>query len=85
MMNPSKLTKISGVKNYKEGSNLQILHLQISKMLMAELGNCFFFSKVGPVADDIKTGGTYAVLASLLGNLSFISYSDFNKWYLFGW
>ena len=33
-------------------------------------------SKVGPtVADDIKTGGTYAVLASLL-EFSFISYSD---------
>ena len=37
-------------------------------------------SKVGPtVADDIKTGGTYAVLASLLGIFIYILFR-FNKW-----
>ena len=37
-------------------------------------------SKVGPtVADDMKTGGTYAVLASLLGIFIYILFR-FNKW-----
>ena len=45
----------------------------------AELG-IVSSSKVGPtVADDIKTGGTYAVLASLLGIFIYILFR-FNKW-----
>ena len=40
----------------------------------------FLLLKAGPtVADDIKTGGTYAVLASLLGIFIYILFR-FNKW-----
>jgi SecD/SecF fusion protein len=40
----------------------------------------FLLQKLGPtVADDIKTGGTYAVLASLLGIFIYILFR-FNKW-----
>ncbi len=46
----------------------------------AELGIVSSSKVMGPtVADDIKTGGTYAVLASLLGIFIYILFR-FNKW-----
>ena len=48
-------------------------------MLRFRIRNCFFFKSGPTVADDIKTGGTYAVLASLLGIFIYILFR-FNKW-----